>query len=56
MTGLPMNDLTVAGPKPDINVLQTGNRLEITANIDLAGLPKLKEMLDHYEKILKLLK
>ena len=39
-----------------INVLQTGNRLEIIANIDLTGLPKLKEMLDHYEKILKLLK
>jgi hypothetical protein len=31
------------------------SRLEITANVDLEGLPKLKEMLDHYEKILELL-
>jgi hypothetical protein len=39
----------------DISVLQIGKRLEITANVDAAGLVKLKELLDHYEKILKLL-
>ena len=39
----------------DISVLQVGNRLEITANVDAAGLEKLKELLSHYEKILKLL-
>jgi len=29
--------------------------LEITANVNAAGLEKLKELLAHYEKILKLL-
>jgi hypothetical protein len=43
-------------PKADISVLQVGNRLEITANVDAAGLEKLKELLSHYEQILKLLK
>jgi hypothetical protein len=33
----------------DISVLQVGNRLEITANVDAAGLEKLKELLSHYE-------
>jgi hypothetical protein len=42
--------------KADISVLQVGDRLEITANVDSAGLAKLKELLDHYEKILSLLK
>jgi hypothetical protein len=36
-------------------VLQVGDRPEITANVDAAGLEKLKELLEHYEKILKLL-
>ncbi|MGH6736854.1 MAG: hypothetical protein ACRECX_12395 [Methyloceanibacter sp.] len=42
--------------KADISVLQIGDRLEIMANVDAAGLKKLKELLDHYEKILGLLK
>ena len=45
------NDQTQA----DISVLQVGKRLEITANVDADGLKKLKELLDHYEKILTLL-
>jgi hypothetical protein len=39
----------------DINVLLTGNRLQITADVDAAGLATLKQMLDKYEEILKLL-
>ncbi len=39
----------------DVNVLLTGRRLQITADVDLAGLERLKEMLGHYEKILTLL-
>lgn len=39
----------------DLNVLLTGNRLQITADVDLAGLARLKEVLGHYESILKLL-
>jgi hypothetical protein len=42
-------------PKADISVLQVGNRLEITANVDATGLAKLKEILAKYEEILKLL-
>lgn len=38
----------------DFNVFQRGNRLQITADVDLAGLAELKEMLGHYEAILKL--
>jgi hypothetical protein len=49
-------DVDVDQSKSDISVLQAGNRLEITANVDAAGLVKLKELLDHYEKILNLLK
>jgi len=36
--------------------LLTGNRLQITADVDAAGLVKLKEVLAKYEDILKLLK
>lgn len=42
-------------PVADINVLMRGTVLEITATVDLDGLEKLKEMLSHYEKILKLM-
>jgi hypothetical protein len=38
-----------------ISVLQIGNRLEITANVDAAGLKKLREVLSCYEQILKLM-
>jgi hypothetical protein len=39
----------------ELNVLQRGSRLEITADVDLEGLQNLKEVLTHYEKILELL-
>jgi hypothetical protein len=35
-------------------VLLTGKRLQITAQVDAAGLATLKRMLDKYEEILKL--
>lgn len=38
-----------------ISVLQAGNRLEITAKVDAAGLAKLKEALGGDEEILNLL-
>jgi hypothetical protein len=44
-----------AGEQPDISVLQVGKRLQITADVDAAGLAKLKQVLDQYEQILKLL-
>jgi hypothetical protein len=37
----------------DLNVLQKGNRLQITADVDLEGIDELKEILGHYEAILK---
>jgi hypothetical protein len=37
----------------DYNVLQTGGRLQITADVDLEGLQELKAMLVDYESILK---
>jgi hypothetical protein len=43
------------GGEPDISVLQVGKRLQITADVDAAGLAKLKQMLEQYEAILKLL-
>jgi hypothetical protein len=43
------------GTPPDISVLQVGNRLQITADVDAAGLAKLKQVLEQYEAILKLL-
>lgn len=39
----------------DISVFLTGNRLEITATVDSKTLPVLKQMLDKYEEILKLM-
>jgi hypothetical protein len=40
---------------PQIDVLLRGNRLQITADVDAAGLVKLKDVLAKYEEILKLL-
>ena len=37
----------------ELNVLQKGNRLQITADVDLAGIDDLKDILGHYEAILK---
>lgn len=41
--------------KSDMSVLLTGNRLQITADVDAAGIAKLKEVLAKYEEILTLL-
>jgi hypothetical protein len=45
-----------AESKSDISILMRGNRLEIMANVDEAGLKTLREMLEKYEEILKILK
>ena len=50
----PANSGWVSGEN-ELNVLQRGTRLEITADVDLEGLQNLKEVLTHYENILKLL-
>jgi hypothetical protein len=39
--------------KNELSVLQNGNRLQITADIDLEGITKLKDILGYYEAILK---
>jgi hypothetical protein len=41
--------------KADLSVLLVGNRLQITANVDAKGIARLKQVLDKYEEILKLL-
>ena len=37
----------------ELSVLQKGNRLKIIADIDLEGIAGLKDILGHYEAILK---
>lgn len=44
-----------AGGDGDLNVLLHGNRLEITADVDRAGLKRLKEILSKYEEILNII-
>jgi hypothetical protein len=39
----------------DISVLLQGNRLKINASVDADGIARLKQMLEKYEEILKLL-
>ncbi len=39
----------------DINVFLTGNRLQITADVDAEGIKKMRDVLVKYEEILKLL-
>ena len=41
--------------KDELSVLLKGNRLHINANVDLEGLERLKQMLDKYTEILKLM-
>jgi hypothetical protein len=41
--------------KSDVSVLMRGKRLEIMANVDAEGLKTLREMLEKYEEILKLM-
>ena len=43
------------GKDGELNVLLSGGRLQITADVDLAGLQRLKEILTRYEGILELL-
>lgn len=51
--------LATATPAPmpgrDINILMSGQRLQITADVDLEGVAKLKLALEKYEELLKLL-
>jgi hypothetical protein len=70
LTGLEMNELTVVpaptvkpqgpvvnasdGDGNDISVLLASNRLQITADVDAAGLEKLEKMLAKYKEILNL--
>lgn len=42
------------GDGNDISVLLAANRLQITADVDAAGLEKLEKMLAKYKEILKL--
>lgn len=44
-----------AGQDGDLSVLLRGNRLEISADVDRAGLQRLKEILGKYEEILQLI-
>jgi hypothetical protein len=37
----------------ELSVLQKGNRLQITADVDLEGIAELKDILGHYEAILQ---
>jgi hypothetical protein len=64
-TGIPMAEATVveqpeqrpdrrASTPEDLSVLMTGGRLQITADVDLEGLERLKEILEKYEEILEL--
>lgn len=55
-TGAPKSASSAyAGHDGELNVLLRGQRLEISADVDLAGLERLKEILGKYEEILKLL-
>ncbi len=49
------NPNTAVSASEDITVLLTGGRLQITADVDAAGIAKLKGILEKYEDILKLL-
>jgi hypothetical protein len=48
--------ITADPTSQQIDVLLRGNRLQITADVDAAGVAKLKEVLAKYEEILNLLK
>ena len=41
--------------KDDFTVLLQGNRLKITATVDADGIERLKQILDKYAEVLKLL-
>jgi hypothetical protein len=46
-------DIPIRQGKNALSVLQQDNRLQITADIDLEGIAELKDILGHYEAILK---
>lgn len=48
-------DVSSGKGNADISVLQIGNRLQITADVDASGLATLTEMIAKYQEILKLL-
>lgn len=70
MTGLPISEVSHAAapaikadafvlqppPPGELQMLLTGGRLQITADVDLDGLRRLKTMLAKYEEILELMK
>ncbi len=47
--------MPAAGSDMPFTIVMRGKQLEILANVDLAGLQQLKQLLDHYETILKLM-
>jgi hypothetical protein len=48
-------DSVHSGEAGDMSMLLSGKRLQISADVDAAGLAKLKEILTKYEEILKML-
>jgi hypothetical protein len=45
-------EIRKAQSKNEISVLQKGDRIQITADVDLEGIDELKDILGHYEAIL----
>jgi hypothetical protein len=45
-------EILKAQSENEISVLQKGNRIQITADVDLEGIDELKDILGHYEAIL----
>lgn len=55
-TGTPGADRGKSGLGENVySVQQEGNRLKITANVDAEGLQKLKQLIERYDEILKLM-
>ena len=57
---LPLRGPLTGPPQPSnplqpLRVVMNGNRLDIQASVDLAGLKKLKDMLTKYESILEMM-
>jgi hypothetical protein len=51
----PRKSCRYAHIEDDFSVLLQGNKLKINATVDLDGIARLKQVLDKYEEILKLL-
>jgi len=54
-SGTPVHSAQSGKSEQDINVYLTGKRLQITADVDAVGLQRLKQVLEKYDDILKLL-